>query len=350
MSQTIDDRTNEDAYRLLRHLYKYIPYYNQLKGSYTGMQFVLNTMGLNLALTELWATKNDIHNFSTETELVREDEINTDREIKVLSGQAVAYRHFLTSRFDADLMQTQNISFEAYNSVAPTVFQVISQMRPITRVFRKLFYISRINSNIYFKYLAAIKNIKEDINSYTYTWNLTDPRIVYRQEYDNNTKGIYSLFIPYQAETAIFVNDDVNTMKNTYFNLFDLENKFYRSNQKTLEFTLQCKKKSDENYDTIDYMFTIGKDVDIKTDRSGITLILHDNATSILIDFFGTRNIPNINDIDMRLKFDINMVLGTQYAYQGDPITANGLLTELSNDILSEWLSMFMIREKPLKH
>lgn len=346
MSLNIDDKTNENAYKLLRHLYKYIPLYNQLKGSYIGMQFVLNTMGLNLAMTELWARKDNLTNFADSADLAREDEINADREIKKLSGISKTDYRFLTSRFDADLMQSKAISFEAYNAVAPTVYQVISQMRPITRVFRKLFYISRLNNDTYFKYFTNIVKEAGDIKSFKYIWNLSDPRILYLHKYDKNTNGLYSIFIPYQAEYAEYTSEGTNTLKNTYFNLFELERKLLVSNQKTLEFTISAKRKNEEEYQSIDYMFTIGKDIDIESTPNGINLTLHDTATSILIDIFGIDNIPPVNDIDLKIEMDFNIVLGSKYIYQGDLINKEGLITELEeNDIISELLSFHMGKE-----
>ena len=94
----------DEAYRLLRSIYKFIPYYNQIKGTYLGIQFILNTMGLCSSIVELWAAPNNITNFSENAEYYREDEINAARRfIEDVAMHATVKDYYLTSTFDVDL-------------------------------------------------------------------------------------------------------------------------------------------------------------------------------------------------------------------------------------------------------
>ena len=85
------------------------------------------------------------------------------------------------------------------------------------------------------------------------------------------------------------LTDEVETMKNSYFNLFKLDNKFKISNQKIFKFGLIVKDPSSGIiYPQKVYSLEIGKYINITTEQNGIILEFLDEATSIFSDMFGT--------------------------------------------------------------
>ena len=62
MSNEVPQYYKDEAYSLIRSIYKFIPFYNQIKGTSLGIQFMMNTMGLSAAIVELWSTRDDIKN------------------------------------------------------------------------------------------------------------------------------------------------------------------------------------------------------------------------------------------------------------------------------------------------
>ena len=78
---TYDNHLKTIANNTIKYLYQNMPEYNQLKGTYTGIQMVLNLMGLCTSITELWSprTQNALQNFLGD-EMFRADELNAVRQ------------------------------------------------------------------------------------------------------------------------------------------------------------------------------------------------------------------------------------------------------------------------------
>ena len=99
MSNTTSALDTKEAYELIRTIYKFIPTYNQIKGTYLGIQFVLNTMGLCTKITELWRNRIGVDNFATDGTLYREDELGAVRRFVQDVGKykAAVNDYYLTS-------------------------------------------------------------------------------------------------------------------------------------------------------------------------------------------------------------------------------------------------------------
>ena len=109
----LTDKTKQEAYDLIRTIYKFIPVYNQIKGSYLGIQFILNVMGLCAKIVELWGDRNDITNFSKDGTFYRETELFAVRRFldDVVDEKAKLNDYYLTSRFDVDLISNKGIKY-----------------------------------------------------------------------------------------------------------------------------------------------------------------------------------------------------------------------------------------------
>lgn len=419
MSNTTSALDSKEAYELIRTIYKFIPTYNQIKGTYLGIQFVLNTMGLCAKITELWRDRNGIDNFATEGTIYREDELGAVRRFvsEVGKYKAAVKDYYLTSRFDIDLVANKGISFYEFNGMAKTIVEVVNDMRPVTRCLRRLFFIILINTDIHYNYYLDAENEKYSneegeteghtvighvvtpetrsddntyglqIRSYNYLWNVTESPWNKKIEYDSKLYMLKRLYLPWNAvgakfamadelpemenivyktsvdedeEPVLYNNseltylnttvpykliydgsnidfgddteqviyekdyDDIkdayreilqNTLKNTYFNLFELDRKLEKSHQLTFKFIIYARKKGE--YRTIikqEYKdLIIGEDVSFEVDKNGIFVNFHNTIQTIL---GGLYKDLDLNDVDLFFGTTFNIVLGTKYLYQ----------------------------------
>lgn len=297
---TYNERLNDEAYKLVRYLYKNMPTYNQLKGTYAGMQYILNLMGLCTSITELWSTRDpdSLTHFKVGT-LYRADYLNAVRQRINEWGNAKVEDFFLTSRFDIDMAAQKNITFKMFNGMAETVIDTVMQMKPVTRCLRRLYYILTINTNVHLEYMTdGISSDEKEISHFRYSWNLSTNPLSYKTEVDKENGNINTIFLPWICQTAEKMDKDAgtgqNTMKNTYFNLFDLDTKFERSGQKTLRFMLTGWTEGSEDKYTAEYILEIGKDVVVSTEINGIMLRFNGLAANMLYDLFGHFTIENL--------------------------------------------------------
>lgn len=347
------DKYKQEAYDLIKSIYKFIPFYNQIKGTYLGVQFILNTMGLCVSITELWSDKTNINNFSTDTVYYREDEINAVRKFiqdigedgKKLTDIALdtAYLNnlYLTSKFDVDIHQAKNIKLADFYGMADTIVDTIMQIRPVTRCLRKLYYFFTINTDLHFRYnyngdgVHVNEEQPDDkyglkIRTFHYIWDVTNRNGGHLIDYDSNTKLLNYIKLPYMSLAAKChdpldpqdpmpekTNDFKNTFKNTYFNLYKLGNKLKVSGQITFRFRLYVRKKT--NYDFNDmpsqYILLIspGDGVVIESYEQGIIIKFNGYVKRLLSTAIQN---DNINDYDIYLATVVSMVLGTDYVYQ----------------------------------
>ena len=443
MSNTTSALDTKEAYELIRTIYKFIPTYNQIKGTYLGIQFVLNTMGLCTKITELWRNRIGVDNFATDGTLYREDELGAVRRFVQDIGKykAAVNDYYLTSRFDVDLIANKGISFYEFNGMAKTIIEVINDMRPVTRCLRRLFFIILVNTDIHYNYYldAEGDEYKESeeapghsvigrvitpesrsddntyglqIRTYNYLWNVTASPWNKKIEYDNKLYMLKRLYLPWNAigakfamadelpeidliayedmpvtygksqltyidtvrkhnlnyegteidydnecviyeedlEEAKYIYRDIlkNTLKNTYFNLFELDNKLEKSHQLTFKFIIYARKKGE--YRSIikqEYKdLIIGEDVTFELDKNGIFVNFHNTIQTIL---GGLYKDLDLKEVDLFFGTTFNIVLGTKYLYQDENMPLDiwdinedndeniGLITENSefpNDII----------------
>ena len=290
----------DEAYRLLRSIYKFIPYYNQIKGTYLGIQFILNTMGLCSSIVELWAAPNNITNFSENAEYYREDEINAARRfIEDVAMHATVKDYYLTSTFDVDLSSQAGISFKEFNGMAKTIITVINEVRPVTRCLRKLYYLLRVNTNIHFDYLFQNQKspklkygnpVTPDENPYglefrrfDYLWYCYRDIPFDKCKYNKNLKQLSRIYLPYDALGARFTlngddyaTDSTYTMINTYFNLNKLNVKLRKSQVENFRFKIFIRRR-DRIFDirsTPVLEGKLGTDISISLDSNGIYINL----------------------------------------------------------------------------
>ena len=352
--ENIPEQYKKEAYDMIRSIYKFIPYYNQIKGTYLGMQFMLNMMGLCSSITELWAPRDDIKNFSKDATFFREDEIYAVRRFVDEVGKAQVNNYYLTSRFDVDINYQAGITLTEFNGMASTIIDVILTIKPVTRCLRKLYFILLVNTGIHFNYFLDNKDLdstdpdetyKDYINQkrFDYIWYLESvPELYNKIKYDYTLKYLNQIFLPYTALGAKHkknaLDDGMFTICNTYFNLFDLDNKLKRSGQTTLKFKIYVRKKTDiyDIRDTGELVYTIGKDLTIIPERNGIAIkFVNFGLKNVLNDrnkFFPNEPIENL-DIFFATHFII--VQGTEYLYQ-----AEGWYDWDINDLMGEFTSL----------
>jgi len=348
----------DEAYRLLRSIYKFIPYYNQIKGTYLGIQFILNTMGLCSSIIELWAAPNNITNFSENVEYYREDEIHAVRRFtEDVAMHAGVKDYYLTSTFDVDLTSQAGITFKEFNGMAKTIITVINEVRPVTRCLRKLYYLLLVNSNIHFDYYFEnqkspnLEYMKEtdpdDPNPYglefrrfDYLWYCYKDIPFDKCEYNKNLKQLSRIYLPYDALGARFtpngddyIIDSTYTMINTYFNLNKLNVKLRKSQVEKFRFKIFIRRR-DRIFDIRSTPILEGKlgtDISINLDKNGIYInLLNAGLQSALnLDelFSDLRPLPTPSGIKGQLKnYDLFIatnfiiVLGTNYLFQDTEI------------------------------
>ena len=155
----------QEALALIKYLYKNMPTYNQIKGTYVGIQYVLNMLGLCSSITEIWSDRAEsaLKNFAETSNLIRADELNDVRQNVGELGNAKIKNYFLTSRFDVDFTNIEGQSFEDFNKQSETLIQVINQIKPVTRVLRKLYYTLKIITDLTFQSISVHYNKDIDI-------------------------------------------------------------------------------------------------------------------------------------------------------------------------------------------
>lgn len=335
MDINVPEQYKQEAYDLIRSIYKFIPYYNQIKGTYLGMQFILNMMGLCANITELWAPRTGLENFSDDTTFFREDEIFATRRFIENIGKSEVKNYFLTSRFDVDINYKTGISLAEFNGMASTIIDVIMKIRPVTRCLRRLYYLLIINTDIHFNYLLEnsgydadkLNDFGVDKKVFSYIWNITGNPQAYKTDFNNDLKQLNCIFVPWLTLDALYIpakktepyydyDARTHTLKNTYFNLFKLDMKLRKSQQKTFRFKMYVREKETlKDVKSELYVVNIGTDVDFKIDRNGFFINFKGAAKTLLNKFFvGT----NFNTHDIFLATSFSIFLGTNYLFQED--------------------------------
>lgn len=345
MSNEVPQYYKDEAYSLIRSIYKFIPFYNQIKGTYLGIQFMMNTMGLSAAIVELWSTRDDIKNFSKNTTLFREDELNAVRrflvdlteeseeeksKIDYISDTAKVKDYYLTSTFDVDLSSQKGITFSEFNGMANTIISVIEEIKPVTRCLRKLYYLLELNTGLHFKYLFENQTTyKMEIGDtdgksgisfkrFDYIWWFSeDPRTVY----DGELSQLKTIFLSYKAILARVsktpdASDSKYTLLNTYNNLNNLLYKLKNSKVDRIKFSVLTRDNTKPNDGWISsrtVVVKLDKDIRIRTDECGIY---------IDIDNVSLRSILNLEynfaNKDIFFATYFNIPLGTNYITQGN--------------------------------
>lgn len=312
-----NDNLNKEAYDLIRYLYKNMPTYNQLKGTYAGIQYILNLMGLCTTIIELWSprTTETLMNFGTSDELYRADYLNAVRQRIDDWGNADIKDYYLTSKFDIDFQQQKDISFSMFNGMSSTVIDTIMQMKPVSRCLRRLYYILKINTDIHFEYMHGVEKDTPDITYFRYQWNITDNPLAYKTVLNKTAKTIDCIFLPWTAAVAktIIVDEEINTIKNTYCNLDRLGYKLNVSNQPVFRFTLiGYAEHEPDNTVSLDYAVKINDEINIAVETNGIMLKFNGLSRYMLNDLFGD-NIPS--DLGLIVNIEFGMVLGSNYIF-----------------------------------
>lgn len=324
----------EDAYDMIRSIYKFIPVYNQIKGTYIGMQFMLNMMGLCSTITELWSDRSDINNFSKEVNFYREDEIYAVRRFINDTGKAQVKDYYLTSRFDVDFT-SKTVSFSQFNGMADTIIETILEIKPVTRCLRKLYYILLINTNMHFNYLfenpdcGKLSYVPEGSNTdvdiyglqlrtFDYLWCITDAVLSYKTKYNSELNQIENIFLPYTALGAKYREIDRFTQPNTYYNLFDLDKKMKKSHMTEMEFVLYIRKKDDSSniIKTDPIKMKIGTEIQVIPETNGINIVFLPAAGSIKNIIYSTFPDAAFEDLDIYFATHFVIVLGTNYLFQ----------------------------------
>lgn len=361
----------EQALALIKYLYKNMPTYNQIKGTYLGIQYVLNMLGLCTSITEIWSDRaqETLKNFAESSDhLFRAEELNDLREnIAELanssySGNAQIKNFFLTSRFDIDLVNTKYQTFKSFNEQAAAIIQVVNQIKPVTRALRKLYYIIRITTELSVQHISITDKEDRKIFAYTYAWNIDTPLSREHTIFDVTTQQLYQIYLPFNSdnnfakclgyyalkkpvttedtEDTESTEDTENTGSTentesskwqwhyegypkytsacTYFTLNNAGYKFKVSKQDTFTFALiSCGKY-------YYYTYPIGTDdgVNLYTDPYGITVVFNGTSKTVIQQFLDalhrTEPIESLYDIPIQFKSYFNLVHETNYLYQ-DP-------------------------------
>lgn len=201
---------DNDLYDFMKYIYREIPEYNQYKGSYKGIKMALNVLGMCVKIVELWARTND----AQIDDMMRADDLN-DYPLKFnKSDKAIIAKYYLTSRFDVDMEET-DISFKDFNDLADNIVRLIFQVKPVTRLLRKLSYIYYMWIDIHFSYLWYPEYNVQELTHYKYKWDLSDYDSFKKHRYStisgklgtfdvsDNIQYINQLYIPFKAKEGL---------------------------------------------------------------------------------------------------------------------------------------------------
>lgn len=338
----------QEALALIKYLYKNMPTYNQIKGTYIGIQYVLNMLGLCSSITEIWSDRAEsaLKNFAEDSHLIRADELNDVRQNIGEMGSAKIKNYFLTSRFDIDFTNIEGQSFEDFNKQSATVIQIVNQIKPVTRVLRKLYYIIKIITELSLQSISLHSKNQIKIYAYEYTWNVTKSLFADKNIFDKNSQLLYQLYLPFSSvrEKAKclgeynssgnfedFITDKdgneipcpIYTPNNTYFNLNDLKRKFKVSKQDTFSFYLIGERGETilSTDDPFTYPINDEYGVTIDTDDYGIIIKFNGSAKTVIqtlihILYGSDYQLKKLSDINLTIQSCFSLAHETDYIYQ----------------------------------
>lgn len=358
----------QEALALIKYLYKNMPTYNQIKGTYVGIQYVLNMLGLCSSITEIWSDRAEsaLKNFAETSNLIRADELNDVRQNVGELGNARVKNYFLTSRFDVDFTNIEGQSFEDFNKQSETLIQIINQIKPVTRVLRKLYYTLKIITDLTFQSISVHYSKDIDIYAYEYSWDVTKGLFRDKTIFDKNSQLLYQLYLPYSSirEKAKCLGKYINgswdpvqsptylsyTLNNTFFNLNDLKRKFKVSKQDTFSFFLIGTHNGSILSTEEPFTYPINDEygVSIDNDNYGIIIKFNGAATTVIqtiirILYGRDERIDNLSKINLNIQSCFSLAPGTDYIYQDlerfdfeDTIAIHGFKPENAseNDII----------------
>jgi len=357
-----------EALALIKYLYKNMPTYNQIKGTYVGIQYVLNMLGLCSSITEIWSDKAEsaLKNFAETSNLIRADELNDVRQNVGELGNAKIKNYFLTSRFDVDFTNIEGQSFEDFNKQSETLIQVINQIKPVTRVLRKLYYTLKIITDLTLQSISVHYSKDIDIYAYEYSWDVTKGLFRDKTIFDKNSQLLYQLYLPYSSirEKAKCLGKYINgswdpiqsptylsyTLNNTFFNLNDLKRKFKVSKQDTFSFFLIGTHNGSILSTEEPFTYPINDEYGVSIDNDNYGIIIKFNGaaatviqTIIRILYGRDERIDNLSKINLNIQSCFSLAPGTDYIYQDlerfdfeDTIAIHGFKPENAseNDII----------------
>lgn len=358
----------QEALALIKYLYKNMPTYNQIKGTYVGIQYVLNMLGLCSSITEIWSDRAEsaLKNFAETSNLIRADELNDVRQNVGELGNAKIKNYFLTSRFDVDFTNIEGQSFEDFNKQSETLIQVINQIKPVTRVLRKLYYTLKIITDLTFQSISVHYSKDIDIYAYEYSWDVTKGLFRDKTIFDKNSQLLYQLYLPYssireKARCLGKYNSNGEwpdqppkypsyTLNNTFFTLNDLKRKFKVSKQDTFSFFL-IGTHNDSILSTEEpFTYPIDDEYGVSIDNDNYGIIIKFNGaaatviqTIIRILYGRDERIDNLSKINLNVQSCFSLAPGTDYIYQDlkrfdfeDTIAIHGFKPENAgkNDII----------------
>lgn len=331
----------QEALALIKYLYKNMPTYNQIKGTYVGIQYVLNMLGLCSSITEIWSDRAEsaLKNFAETSNLIRADELNDVRQNVGELGNAKIKNYFLTSRFDVDFTNIEGQSFEDFNKQSETLIQVINQIKPVTRVLRKLYYTLKIITNLTFQSISVHYSKDIDIYAYEYSWDVTKGLFRDKTIFDKNSQLLYQLYLPYSSirekarclgkydsdgrwpeQPSIYPS---YTLNNTFFTLNDLKRKFKVSKQDTFSFFLIGTHNGSILSTDEPFTYPINDEygVSIDNDDSGVIIKFNGAATTVIqtiirILYGRDERIDDLSEISLNVQSCFSLAPGTDYIYQ----------------------------------
>lgn len=355
-----------EAIALIKYLYKNMPTYNQIKGTYMGIQYVMNMLGLCASITEIWSdkTQNTLKNFADESGLIRADELNDVRKRIDELGTAKVKNYFLTSRFDIDFVNVKNQSYSDFIKQSELIIQVVNQIKPVTRALRKLYYIIKITTDLSLQNISLYNNTQKTIYAYRYQWDVTSSGSAYKNSFDKNSQRLTTLYLPYISskpyakclgyyDDGIFKESVYAAPCNTYFNLNEIKRKFKASRQDNFLFKLYATNTHGDIISRM-YKFPIDKidGVTVDNDRYGIIVNFNGDAATFIqsltaILYNDNTRISNLSQIKLKLETVFCLVHETDYLYQDEALIDKlneftGLIFENSQEQFDSETDMFI--------
>lgn len=344
------DISGDELYGFIKNIYKNIPYYNQMAGTYRGITFILDQLSLCVKLVEIWSDRNINNNFDHNELQYREDELNAVRSLNPSGNESLVGRLYLTSRFDVDVMES-GLTFEKFNEISFNIVKLILEVKPIHRVLRKLSYVFVANTDLQFQYFlldnlsmnsgTALSdgNCGIKLQKFCYVWDLFDPYAASKAKYTTEktsnvesqwTISVDRLFVPFTA-----IDAQVSTENRPLYNDF--------GEYKDDLLTGAPKKFIGGKYDGLD------KPITEKTDRPEMAAAVK-NTYHNLHNFQTKVNVSKLTKLTISFLYVDNF----KYRYPVNHLTASdNIINEVFNNTTAEQhieMTTFDSKSKTFKH
>lgn len=233
-------QTEENLIDVFKYILKNLPNYNQIKGSFKGVSFILKMLGLTCKIEELWikANKKKINpDFKTRDEIINDVDIS---------------KYFLTSYFKINIIAGKNFSGTTKN--LEFLKKIVNEIKPINKILYSIDYNTESEKENYvFVSDATDEDIVQEELSYTFNYEIDSSDI--NLEQSNGMPTVSEIYFPYNCDIDVDGETKENNSIGVLKEFFESEKPlkiYYGTDDKTCDLN-----EEDYGIDTLNDGFTI---------------------------------------------------------------------------------------------